>query len=102
MIMYCLATLELRVKFLIKQYYVFFGIKTQVITYVKARRSFNKNKPKNCKPSGLLMPLQILFTHYKFSIFNFINDLLPKNVSNFIVVFVYRRHKEIAVEITCR
>ena len=44
---------------LIKQDYVWFKIKAQVATYVKACTSCNRNKPSNCKPSGLLMPLQI-------------------------------------------
>ena len=75
---------------LIKQDYVWFGMKAQVATYVKACTSCNRNKPLNCKPSGLLMPLQIPDAPWSSISVDFITNLPLSNGANVIMVVVDR------------
>ena len=75
---------------LIKQDYMWFGMKAQVATFVKACTSCNRNKPLNCKPTSLLMPLQIPDAPWSSISVNFITNLPLSNGANAIMVVVDR------------
>ena len=75
---------------LIKQDYVWFGMKAQVATFVKACNSCNRNKPSNCKPTGLLMPLQIPDAPWSSISVDFITNLPLSNGAGVIMVVVDR------------
>ena len=65
-------------------------MKAQVATYVKTCSSCNRNKPLNCKPSGLLMPLQIPDAPWSSISVNFITNLPLSNGADTIMVVVDR------------
>ena len=63
---------------LIKQDYVWFGIEFLVVLYIKYCNLYNRNKLLIIKPTGLLMPLQILDTPWSSISIDLITNFLSQ------------------------